>query len=119
MKHWFVDEWKIDNRVGYIECDKTLFNYVKVYKLSPQLVDFCYISYKKVQDFDRGLPRYTLANVNYPMIISELANPDNLPYRLIDGSHRIDKLIRKGSQNAFFYIIPGEIVLNFAVWVNP
>lgn len=119
MKHWFIDQWKIDSRVGYIDCEKTLFNYIKIYQLSPQLIDFCKISYKKLCDLDRVLPRYSLANIKYPMIVSELPNPDNLEYRLIDGRHRIDKLIQNGKNSAFFYIIPSETVLNFTIWQGP
>lgn len=119
MKHWFIDDWKIDDRVGYVDCKKTLFYHIKICKLQPQLLNFCDISYKKLCDLDRESARYTLANVQYPMIVSQLPNPDNLTYRLIDGRHRLDKLIRRGNKNAFFYVVPGETVLNFTVWRSP
>lgn len=115
MKHWFIEEWKINNKAGYIDCKK-LFDYVKIYKILPESIDFSQISYKKLGNLDRELPRYKLANIKYPMIVSQLSNPDGLPYRLIDGRHRIDKLMSNGNNSALFYIIPAETVLNFAVW---
>jgi hypothetical protein len=115
MKHWFIDEWKVNNKVGYVDCKK-LFDYIKIYKITPELISFSQISYKKLVDLDRELPRYKLANTKYPMIVSQLPNPNGLPYRLIDGRHRLDKLLLNGINSAFFYVIPVKTVLNFTVW---
>ena len=118
MKHWFVDDWKIDNRTGYIDCLGSLFPYITIHKLTPQLILFDLVSCKSVSDFERNHSRYQKANTDYPMIVSPMPNPHNRLYRLIDGKHRLDKLQKSGHKQGFFYIIPADVVLNFVTWLN-
>jgi len=118
MKHWFIDEWKIDNKVGYVDCKKTLFPYIKVHRLQPELISFDLVAYKTVSDFERQHYRYQQANTDYPMIVSLLPNPKNLKYRLVDGKHRLDKLQKNGDKQGLFYVIPADVILNFVNWVN-
>jgi hypothetical protein len=52
-----------------------------------------------------------MANTNYPMIVSQMNNPYGKKYRLIDGRHRIHKLIDGGKKEGLFYEVPMEFIL--------
>lgn len=106
--HWVCDEWGIDDNVYTLD-EKLLFNYIKIKKLSPISLEFINVAYRN--DVDRECFRFKLANIKYPMIVSEIMNPYNRPYRLLDGKHRIHKLIDQGISRGFFYNIPREFVL--------
>ena len=50
--------------------------------------------------------RYYSANIKFPGILVEnMENPYNLKYRLIDGKHRIEKMINLGMTTSQFYIL--------------
>lgn len=58
-----------------------------------------------------GGKRYELCDTSFPGIIVEGApNPFNLKYRLVDGKHRIEKLISEGKTKSLFNIIKYERV---------
>ena len=50
--------------------------------------------------------RYYSANIKFPGILVEnMENPYNLKYRLIDGKHRMEKMINLGMTTSQFYIL--------------
>jgi hypothetical protein len=110
--HWFTDEWRIDENVYSIN-NGVLFNFIKINALKPQRISFDEIAYKG--NIDRDFFRYQLANTNYPMIVSKMQNPYNKKYRLIDGRHRIHKLMDSGEKDGLFYEIPKEFILKWIV----
>ena len=50
--------------------------------------------------------RYYSANIKFPGILVEnMVNPYNLKYRMIDGKHRIEKMINLGMTSSYFYVL--------------
>jgi|TARA_Y100000022_G_scaffold145839_1_gene127508 hypothetical protein len=49
--------------------------------------------------------RYDLSDVSYPGIITNGPNPYDNEYRMIDGRHRIHKLLTLGVKESLFYVI--------------
>ena len=56
--------------------------------------------------------RYYSANIKFPGIIVEnMDNPYNLKYRMIDGKHRMEKMIDRGMTISHFYVLqPSDIL---------
>lgn len=106
--HWFSDGWQIDDNIYTLD-EKLLFNYVKINKTIATVINFDDIAYRT--DIDRGSYRYFKANVSYPLMVTQMSNPYNKPYRLIDGKHRIHKLMDQGLTQSACYMIPSEFVL--------
>jgi len=50
--------------------------------------------------------RYYSAKIKFPGILVEgMENPYELKYRMIDGKHRIEKMIDHGKKSSIFYVI--------------
>ena len=109
--HWFDNEWAIlpTGDVYVLPIDPVIFNYIKLTKIIPVELDLKHVSHKSL--VDKNSIRYLSANTTYPMIVTEMQNPHNLPYRMIDGQHRIHKLKESQCTTGMFYIIPESIVL--------
>jgi hypothetical protein len=57
-------------------------------------------------DVDTNSNRYKLASTSYPLIVvHRLPNPLNRPYTLIDGRHRMHKLLTQGKTDAKVYAL--------------
>ena len=109
--HWFTDGWELPNMENtyVLPVNPVIFNYIKISKLRATPIDFSLVSHKLLDD--KNTVRYIQANTAYPMIVSEMHNPQNLPYRMLDGRHRIHKLKEQNYSSGMFYIIPEEIVM--------
>lgn len=105
--HWFIGDWSMDGNAYKIDV-QILFNYIKINKALPNEMDFAEIAFRS--DVDKKFYRYEFANTKYPMIISQMVNPLNKKYRLIDGRHRINKLMNEGKTRGLFYEIPKEFI---------
>ena len=56
--------------------------------------------------------RYRDCDTSYPGIVVEgISNPYQLPYRLIDGKHRVQKILDSGATSAPFYLLTKREVL--------
>ena len=54
--------------------------------------------------------RYYECDISFPGIICPIINPHNLFYRMVDGSHRMAKMILETSiKESYFYVIDPEI----------
>jgi hypothetical protein len=106
--HWISEEWAIDANSYTLSID-VLINFIKINKLTTKVLNFSEIAYKG--NVDRHFIRYQMANTNYPMIVSQMDNPCGKKYRLIDGRHRIHKLMDEGKNEGLFYEIPMEFIL--------
>ena len=110
--HWLEEDWSLQegsDTKHVLPIYPTMFDYVRIFNLKPVLINFKEISHKPL--LDKQTNRYEQANVKYPMMVTAMHNPDNLPYRMIDGRHRIHKLKDSGVQQGYFYIIPLSFVL--------
>lgn len=51
-------------------------------------------------------PRFDAADMDIPgVVVLHMPNPCKLPYRMIDGRRRLEKLCRAGRQEAWFHIL--------------
>lgn len=53
--------------------------------------------------------RYDECNIEFPGIITEYQNPYNCKYRMVDGLHRIAKMVNMGMKRTYFYIIDSKL----------
>jgi len=80
-----------------------------------QKVHFDDIGWKgKGVDYPLDERRYNQCNINYPCILTIGKNPYNCKYRMIDGRHRITKMVDMGLKEANFYVIDYKAVVNVA-----
>jgi hypothetical protein len=107
--HWFTDEWRIDEN-NYCVSTALIFNYIKINKLPTTSIQISDIAYKK--NIDKTFYRYHRASISFPVVVSEILNPEYKKYRLIDGRHRIHKLLDLGINVATCYIVPADFILS-------
>lgn len=61
-----------------------------------------------------GGTRYMDCDVSYPGIVVEgINNPYNLPYRLIDGKHRCQKLFDSRVTKGLFYVLTRDTLMDY------
>lgn len=70
----------------------------------PKKVKFKEIAAKTYTD-KRTNTRYKNANTKFPGIICPTINPYGKKYRMVDGSHRLLKMMDEGKNESLFYII--------------
>ena len=66
-------------------------------------------------DFSLDENRYNRCDVSYPCIITIGKNPYNCKYRMIDGRHRITKMVNMGLEEADFYVIDYNVLVDYLV----
>ena len=96
-------DWTIDN-VAYQVHLNDLYQYLTDDRLiNIKFEDIGYKLYNKSQLFNS---KYLHCDINYPGIVAEnVDNPYNKKYRLIDGNHRLFKMVSNNIYNANFYCI--------------
>lgn len=58
--------------------------------------------------------RYLDCDTSYPGIVVEgINNPYKLPYRLIDGKHRVQRLRDSGEKTGLFYVLTKDQVMGY------
>ena len=62
--------------------------------------------------------RYYLCDVSYPGIITNGPNPYDNEYRMIDGRHRIHKLLSNGVQESLYYVLDWDTIKDLFVENN-
>ena len=119
MKHLcakgvFGRDWSVSNKPRAIYCDK-LYGKLKQKKYI-QFKDICWASSQNPErkKFGPGKTikqRYKDADLSFPPIVADgVVNPCNRRYRMIDGSHRMAKMILDFNQEAAeFFIISKEM----------
>ena len=102
-------DWRIieEESVVYI---KDIIPYLEL--KNKQLVKFNNISWKgKDLDYKLNDERYNKCDVRHPCILTVGKNPHNCKYRMIDGRHRMTKMINMGLNESLFYIIDFDIIV--------
>ncbi len=120
MKHVAEGEWYLEQPDTVALLDAvSLFRYAKHKKL-PVLELNCHeIAHKGFEAIDENSQRFKLADVQYPLLVSEgLHNPLNKKYRMLDGRHRLKKLLQSGITHVNAYVIPKDIVMQFCNYVT-
>ena len=111
MKHIIEGDWSLpglDPDTPYvIKMKPHIFNLIKIKSLLPETVEISDICYKPKNDFQKGRQRYLEADTSYPgIIVTNMTNPENKKYRMIDGSRRLHRLIEDtNATSATFYIL--------------
>ena len=104
--HDMIGEWRISDKDQYIRLSR-LMPYLRDKK--PSLVNHNLICWKYMDDPDKKVDglRYLNCDITVPGILVEYDNPGKKKYRMIDGSHRITKmLLETDLVESYFYIIP-------------
>ena len=73
-----------------------------------KLIEFDEISWKGKNIYHKVKlheSRYENCDIKYPCILTEGKNPHNCKYRMIDGKHRMTKMVRMGLSKSYFYVI--------------
>lgn len=117
MIHLINEEWALphlrDNNTYCINTSK-LFPIVNDGAVSLKTIDFEHIAHHPIWKSNLTGPRFNLADIRFPGIVVEnMPNPYNKPYRLIDGKHRLAKMILEGKQRSEFYVFQYEEILPF------
>ena len=108
--HSMYGDWALPgSEYSYI----SLFHLVKKYLgKNPETVRFSDICAKPGDWFggdDFSGRRYEDADARYPgMLIHSMPNPCDLPYRMVDGRRRMEKLRRSGLDAGKFYVFEIE-----------
>ena len=96
-------DWRI-NKKDYILYLETVRPYLN--NCRKEIIAFDMIGWKgKNIDFQLSEERYNNCNIRIPCIITEGENPYQLKYRMIDGRHRISKMVDRGLSKNYFYIL--------------
>lgn len=102
-------DWRIIEEESIVHI-KDIIPYLEL--KSKRLVKFNDISWKgKDIDYKLNDERYDKCDIRHPCILTIGKNPHNCKYRMIDGRHRITKMINMGLSKSLFYIIDFDIIV--------
>jgi hypothetical protein len=125
MRHSCRGRWHLgDDPVpeGYVRQVVMLYPIlVDIYRRGdrPRTLDLSRVSYKALADEQTSRPRYAYADTAFPMLAAEGApNPDGKPFRLLDGRHRLHKLVITGATTGSFYIVPYSEIMPWIGYDN-
>jgi hypothetical protein len=96
-----------------------IFAYIEETGLQPQTVAFSDIWHQihypgeKEQGTREDDPRFRQADTAFPGILAAIRNPENKPYRMLDGRRRMWKLENTGATEGLFHVIPVPEVYRF------
>ena len=114
--HLCIGKWSIyENIINKIDISK-IIKLITNKNIKEKLIDHKEISWKsKYNPEEKFDKRYIDCDESFPGILCEnVKNPENLKYRMIDGSHRITKLRKKHNiKKSFFYIITKKDFYNY------
>ena len=89
-----------------------IFAYIEETEPQPQTVAFSDIWHQlhypgeKEQGTRQDDSRYQDADTTFPGILAQIRNPDNKPYRMLDGRRRMWKQEANGAAEGLFHVIP-------------
>lgn len=107
-RHLCINEWSIDGKPGIVELSDIR---PLLYDREPVLISHDEIAWwfmdkpqKKIDE------RYSVCNIRVPGIVAEGAvNPYNKKYRMVDGSHRMAKMLLETKiRESLFYVITAK-----------
>lgn len=105
----------LNNDIIYrIDIKPHISNYIKINKIKPTELLFSDIWYHSNRIVSEH--RLNRANTYYPgIVVSDMPNPDNKKYRLIDGNHRLHQNILNHKDRGYFYIMSYEFILSHII----
>jgi hypothetical protein len=115
MIHEMANEWAISGLPNMKVNCTNLIRLIKYRNLLPVELYISDIARKELESIDIDGIRYTIADMKYPIIVAEgMENPYNLPFRLIDGRHRILKHLYLNKKTVHSYVLTKNDILSFA-----
>ena len=102
-------DWRIKGENYFLDL-KQIIPYLDTE--TKHLIKFDDISWKGKNIYHELDPlRYERCDIKYPCILTKGENPHNCTYRMIDGRHRITKMVNMGLNEAYFYLIDFQDVV--------
>ena len=113
MIHLMENEWMIFDFPTKIDVSK-LYPWIKYKNIEAELIDLGEISYKPLNDIETDSFRFLKADIQYPLIVvSDIKNPHDNKYRMIDGRHRMLKKIMQGESKMLCYVLTYDDISHF------
>ena len=107
------DEWMVFDVPTKIVTSR-LYPIIKEKSLEPVYLQLTEFAFKDLDTIDIESPRYTIADIGYPLIaVDGLSNPNNKRYRMIDGRHRLLKQLNEGKTKFLFYVLPFDSIKHY------
>lgn len=105
-------EWALPGRPFTTLLMNELADFLVAKRRKPCVVRLARI-YAKPRDYtgrdDFCGERYEQADPSHPgFVVRGMPNPDNLPYRMVDGRRRLHKLRQQGRRTSLFYVFDYE-----------
>ena len=102
-------DWRIYEENHYLYL-KDIVPYLRT--KNKHLIKFDEISWKGKNIYHKlDEKRYKECDIKYPCILTEGKNPHNCKYRMIDGRHRMTKMVKMWMSRSYFYVIDYETFL--------
>ena len=116
--HIMNGDWALPGRPDmYINIHEVI-NLIKLRQIAPQYITIDNIAYKDLSCISPGSLRYKLANSSYPGIVVEgMVNPYKKKYRLIDGRHRLLKILRRGGSKFKVFVLQEVDIKRFCYYL--
>jgi ParB-like chromosome segregation protein Spo0J len=107
MRHHITKDFPVGNlSSGYIDC-RVLYRYIKSLKINPVNLRVEDIRSKPMRSIKDDDLRYRIADINLPCIV--IKEDDH--YQLIDGRHRLRKVIKNNYDEIPCFILSQKQVL--------
>lgn len=107
--HNCCEQWAIEKGT----CKRIRLNKVVPFieNTNPILINHELISWKGKDNPEVKIDfQYKNCDISFPGIVCSITNPHNLPYRLLDGSHRMTKMVLETNvKESYFYVLEPEI----------
>ena len=116
--HIMEGEWSLPGRPPICINISDVIDLIKLRNIKPETLDILDVAYKDLSVIDESSTRYKLANTIFPVIVIKgMVNPYNKKYRLIDGRHRLLKLLNNGNKTIESYVLVENDVERFYYYV--
>lgn len=113
MIHEMSGPWAISDVNTFIPALE-VYSWIERRKIKPKEIEVSDIGYKPTSNILLSSPRYLRADTALPVILVKgMKNPSKKAYRMIDGRHRLLKVMNSGSPKIISYVIDEEDILRF------
>lgn len=114
MIHIMNEDWSLKEASNlFVDCNR-VYSYISMKKLLPEMIDIDLIAHKDIKNISKNSLRYIHANTNLPgIVVRGMENPFMKEYRMIDGRHRLLKVLEEGKKMFNSYVLHREEILKF------
>lgn len=113
MIHEMSGPWAISDVNTFIPALE-VYSWIERRKIKPKEIEVSDIGYKPTSNILLSSPRYLRADTALPVILVKgMKNPLKKAYRMIDGRHRLLKVMNSGSPKIISYVLDEEDILRF------